>query len=318
MLLPGQTLLVVEVVPALFAAVAANAAERVAPGNTLVTVSMIGAAGRVYLAGATPDIVRARDEITRVLRGRGGARARSRRATEARRDDERDRRQERIDDLAQAALARFGLPPEATAALCNVSENHTYRVDDPADRARLRAARAPRPATAPRRRSSPSCSGSTRCAATAPSTPACPCRAPGGERVVAGLGGRARQPQRRRCSSGCPAASRIPRATEAIAGFRTLGAVSARMHAHARAWPRPQGFDRPAGTTSTRSAPRGHWGRWQDGLGMGAEERALLERLDATIAARLEAYGQAARPLRPRPRRHPPRQPAGRRAARCA
>jgi hypothetical protein len=30
---------------------------------------MIGAAGRVYLAGATPDIVLARDEITRVLEG---------------------------------------------------------------------------------------------------------------------------------------------------------------------------------------------------------------------------------------------------------
>lgn len=67
MLLPGQTLLVVEMTPALFAAVAANAAERVAPELTLVTVSMIGAAGRVYLAGATPDIVRAREEITRVL-----------------------------------------------------------------------------------------------------------------------------------------------------------------------------------------------------------------------------------------------------------
>jgi len=69
MLLPGQTLLVVEVTPALFAAVAANAAERVAPELTLVTVSMIGAAGRVYLAGSTPDIVLARDEITRVLEG---------------------------------------------------------------------------------------------------------------------------------------------------------------------------------------------------------------------------------------------------------
>ena len=36
MVLPGETLLVVEVTPALFAAVAANAAERVAPGLTLV------------------------------------------------------------------------------------------------------------------------------------------------------------------------------------------------------------------------------------------------------------------------------------------
>jgi hypothetical protein len=77
MLLPGQTLLVVEMTPALFAAVAANAAERVAPGLTLVTVSMIGAAGRVYLAGPTADIVLARDEITRVLEGVAGREHRS-------------------------------------------------------------------------------------------------------------------------------------------------------------------------------------------------------------------------------------------------
>jgi hypothetical protein len=67
MLLPGQSLLVTEVTPALFAAAAANAAERVAPGLTLVSVSMIGAAGRLYLAGDTSDMVLARDEIDRVL-----------------------------------------------------------------------------------------------------------------------------------------------------------------------------------------------------------------------------------------------------------
>ena len=50
-------------------AVPAPGGERVAPELTLVTVSMIGAAGRVYLAGSTPDIVLARDEITRVLEG---------------------------------------------------------------------------------------------------------------------------------------------------------------------------------------------------------------------------------------------------------
>jgi len=67
MLMPGQTLLVYEVTPALFATVAANAAEKVAPDVTLVDVSMIGAAGRVYMAGSTEDVLRARDEITRVL-----------------------------------------------------------------------------------------------------------------------------------------------------------------------------------------------------------------------------------------------------------
>ena len=67
MVLPGETLLVYEVTPALFAAHAANAAERVAPDATLVTVSMIGAAGRIYISGSTADVVAARDEITRVL-----------------------------------------------------------------------------------------------------------------------------------------------------------------------------------------------------------------------------------------------------------
>lgn len=67
MLMPGQTLLVCEMTPALFATVAANAAEKVAPGVTLVDVSMIGASGRVYMAGSTAQVERARDEITRVL-----------------------------------------------------------------------------------------------------------------------------------------------------------------------------------------------------------------------------------------------------------
>jgi hypothetical protein len=67
MVLPGETLLVYEVVPALHAAVAANVAERAAPDATLVTVSMIGAAGRIYLSGAKASVERARDEITRVL-----------------------------------------------------------------------------------------------------------------------------------------------------------------------------------------------------------------------------------------------------------
>ena len=51
MLLPGTSLLVYEMAPALYAAVAANSAERVAPELTLVDVQMIGAAGRLFIAG---------------------------------------------------------------------------------------------------------------------------------------------------------------------------------------------------------------------------------------------------------------------------
>ena len=69
MVLPGQSLLVYEMTPALFAAVAANEAERAAPGLTLVDVQMIGAAGRLYIGGTTEDVTTARDRITAVLAG---------------------------------------------------------------------------------------------------------------------------------------------------------------------------------------------------------------------------------------------------------
>lgn len=69
MLLPGQSLLVHEVTPALFAVVAANEAERAAPGATLVDVSMIGAAGRLYLGGSPADVRTAAEAIDAALAG---------------------------------------------------------------------------------------------------------------------------------------------------------------------------------------------------------------------------------------------------------
>lgn len=67
MIMPGQSLLVYEMAPALFAAVAANEAERVSPGITMVDVQIIGAAGRLYLAGTTAQVEAARDQITKIL-----------------------------------------------------------------------------------------------------------------------------------------------------------------------------------------------------------------------------------------------------------
>jgi len=67
MVLPGETLLVYEMTPALFAAVAANEAERAAPEITLVDVSMIGVAGRIYLSGQTKDVLLAQQQIAAVL-----------------------------------------------------------------------------------------------------------------------------------------------------------------------------------------------------------------------------------------------------------
>ena len=67
MVLPGETLLICEMVPALYAAIAANEAEKVAPENTLVDVQMIGAAGRVYMSGTPADVERGLAGIERIL-----------------------------------------------------------------------------------------------------------------------------------------------------------------------------------------------------------------------------------------------------------
>ncbi len=67
MVMPGETLLVVEMVPALYAAIAANEAEKVAPKLTLVDVQMIGAAGRLYMSGSTENVQRGLARIEQVL-----------------------------------------------------------------------------------------------------------------------------------------------------------------------------------------------------------------------------------------------------------
>ncbi len=67
MILPGQSLLVYEMAPALFAAVAANEAEKAAPEITLVDVQMIGASGRVFLAGRPAELRAAQARIAKTL-----------------------------------------------------------------------------------------------------------------------------------------------------------------------------------------------------------------------------------------------------------
>ncbi len=81
-----------------------------------------------------------------------------------------------------------------------------------------------------------------------------------------------------------PAASLVP-------GFRDLGAISARLHAHARGWSRPAGFTRKSWTFDTIAGPLAHWGRWQDAPGLTAAGAALLDRLAATLRARLAQWG---------------------------
>jgi Ser/Thr protein kinase RdoA (MazF antagonist) len=196
-----------------------------------------------------------------------------------------------IDRLARAALASYALDPGSTVDLINVSENWTFRVREPAG-GRQFALRVHRPGyhTAAEIGSEldwidalredgivdaahavPGVDGVRVCQVQTPEL---------GERNVVLF---------EWLSGDMP----DPDAHDLLPGFRTLGAVSARMHRHSRSWTRPAGFVRFAWDYETTIGERGHWGRWQDGLGMGADERALLGRLDATLRRRLEIFGRS-------------------------
>ncbi len=73
-LVPGVSLLIFEMAPALFACVAANEAERAAPAAVINDVQMMGASGRVFMSGTTADLERARDAIIATLNGVKGRR----------------------------------------------------------------------------------------------------------------------------------------------------------------------------------------------------------------------------------------------------
>ena len=192
-----------------------------------------------------------------------------------------------MDAVAAEALAHYELSPSATASLINVSENWTYRVDDPATGLRA-ALRLHRPGYHDAREieSELVWSEALRDEGVVETPSVLPTRT--GARVLS-LPGTGAGPLQHAVlfdwvEGGAPT-------TEDVPSFRRLGAVSARMHEHARRWRRPSSFTRFAWDYETTLGAQGHWGRWQDGLGMTSGARATLARLDETIRRRLERYG---------------------------
>ncbi|ODN70365.1 phosphotransferase enzyme family protein [Methylobrevis pamukkalensis] len=73
--------------------------------------------------------------------------------------------------------------------------------------------------------------------------------------------------------------------------FRELGAINARLHAHAKTWTRPEGFVRKTWDFDAMLGGVQLWGDWREGLGLDDEGRAVLEQTAARLGELLEAYG---------------------------
>lgn len=67
MLVPGQTMLVLECAPAAYINLAANEAEKAAP-ISLMHISSVGRFGRMWMAGTEADILAARDAAVNALK----------------------------------------------------------------------------------------------------------------------------------------------------------------------------------------------------------------------------------------------------------
>jgi Ser/Thr protein kinase RdoA (MazF antagonist) len=73
--------------------------------------------------------------------------------------------------------------------------------------------------------------------------------------------------------------------------FRELGAINARLHAHARTWQRPEGFVRKTWDYETMLGDVKLWGDWRGALGLDEEGRQVLERATRVLRDLLDAYG---------------------------
>ena len=192
-------------------------------------------------------------------------------------------------EFAKAALPAYGLSPDTQLALLNVSENGTFRIDEPdGTRSVMRVHR----------------SGyHTRQAILSELdwitalrqddvvvTPAY-LPAPDGQAIVTSrLGsGDERSVVRFAWVDGTePTEDRLAQ------DFVQLGEITARLHGHARQWTRPAAFTRFTWDFDTALGADGHWGRWQDGMGVGAAEVEILGRCASRVGERLARWGKGA------------------------
>jgi Ser/Thr protein kinase RdoA (MazF antagonist) len=195
---------------------------------------------------------------------------------------------DRVTACARAALCRYGGHPDASVELLNVSENATFLVTDPDNGLSVLRVHRLGYHTEPEIASELAWMDALRAEAGVRTPRVLP--AIDGQRVVT-------VPETSTRSRYCVRFEYLPGTepgAEGLAGahFEELGEITARMHGHARRWPRPDWFTRFHWDYAAAFGDQARWGRWQDGIGVGPAERHVLTRLDDKLRARLTAFGQ--------------------------
>ena len=84
-----------------------------------------------------------------------------------------------------------------------------------------------------------------------------------------------------------------PSEEELLEPFVDLGAVAARMHHHARHWKRPSYFERLSWDFDGALGSRPNWGNWKEGPALDPERIRLLGRAVDTVESRLARFGKS-------------------------
>src|SRR5215475_6231930 len=196
----------------------------------------------------------------------------------------------RLSRLAHKAIGLYDLSPRSTATMINLSENATYRIDDPDSGGTtvLRIHRVGYHSYAAIN-SELQWMAALRRDAGLETPEAIPAR--DGTVIQTLVSPELKDPRHAVMSKFMT--GREPPEDELLAPFERLGEVSARMHEHARHWPLPPGFTRHSWDYETAFGSRPTWGRWRDGIGMTPAREKPLARMCETIGRRLERYGKA-------------------------
>lgn len=201
--------------------------------------------------------------------------------------DEAQRRAH-LADVAARALPLWGVSREARVTLLNISENATYRVDDPAR---------PEPLILRVHRTGYHSLDAIRTELAwmkalkdeaGVETPQAIAALDGD--LIQTIASPALQEQRQVVMFAFIAGAE-PSADSLIEPFKRLGAIAARMHAHARRWQRPDYFERLVWDFEGALGKRGNWGDWRDGPGLDAAAIDVLEQMVDRIGIELEAFG---------------------------
>jgi Ser/Thr protein kinase RdoA (MazF antagonist) len=195
-----------------------------------------------------------------------------------------------LDDVVRVALERYDFSPEAKVSLINVSENSTFRVDDP-HTGRRAALRVSRPNYHSEAAIESELSWMDALREEGVVEPPVPIAARDGSRVttveVNGAG-----PARHVVLFEWLAGRAPDTGGDLLPSFRLLGRLAARMHSHGAKWQRPAWFTRYSCDYEAALGQKAMWGRWQDALGLGREEREVLTQLDSEIRRRLAGLGK--------------------------